>query len=122
MEIPRDESLETLPLVQDCWTCVENHAPDYSWIVEDNDNNDTTDSDGTLIIVPDDIPNYARTSSIGVGEWNIRYSEGVNIPQGTTPDITYQTFNTTITVSLVTPSTNNPSESITIIITKSETD
>jgi hypothetical protein len=113
----------TLPLVRDCWTCVENYAPDYAWIVEDNDplNPDIADSDGTLIIVPDDIPNYARTSSTGVGQWNIRYSEGVNIPQGDDP-VNYQTFNTTISVSLVTPSTNNPSETATIIISKSEED
>ena len=111
----------TLPLVQDCWTCVENNAPDYAWIVEDTDGNDVADTDGTLMLTPDDIPNYARTSSTGVGVWTIRYSEGVNIPQGDDP-VTYQTFNTTITVSLVTPSTNNPSETSTIIITKSEED
>jgi hypothetical protein len=111
----------TLPLVQDCWTCVENNAPDYAWIVEDTDGNDVADTDGTLMLTPDDIPNYARTSSTGVGVWTIRYSEGVNIPQGDDP-VTYQTFNTAITVSLVTPSTNNPSETSTIIITKSEED
>ena len=27
-------------LVHDCWTCVENYAPDYAWIVEDSDGND----------------------------------------------------------------------------------
>ena len=111
----------TLPLVKDCWTCVENNAPDYAWIVEDTDGNDVADTDGTLMLTPDDIPNYARTSSTGVGVWTIRYSEGVNIPQGDDP-VTYQTFNTAITVSLVTPSTNNPSETSTIIITKSEED
>ena len=84
--------------------------------VEDSDGNDT----GGLL-TPDDIPNYARTSSTGVGQWTLQYSEGVNIPQGDDP-ITYQSFNTTITVSLITPSTNNPSENVTIIITKSEED
>jgi hypothetical protein len=103
-------------LVHDCWTCVENYAPAYAWIVEDSDGNDT----GGLL-TPDDIPNYARTSSTGVGQWTLQYSEGVNIPQGDDP-VTYQTFNTTITVSLITPSTNNPSENVTIIITKSEED
>ena len=111
----------TLPLVRDCWTCVENYAPDYAWVVENSDNNDIADTDGALVIIPDDIPNYARTSSSGVGEWTLRYSEGVNIPQGNDP-VTYQTFNTTISVFLVTPSTNNPSENITIIISKSEED
>ena len=111
----------TLPIVQDCWTCIENYAPDYAWVIENTDGNDIADSDGTLAISPDDIPNYARTSSTGIGEWTIRYSEGVNIPQGADP-ITYQTFNTTITVSLVTPSTNNPSETATLIISKSEED
>ena len=111
----------TLLFVQDCWTCVENYAPDYAWIIEDSDGNDGPDTDGTLMLTPDDIPNYARTSSTGVGAWIIRYSEGVNIPQGTDP-VTYQTFNTTITVSLITPSTNNPSETVTIIISKSEED
>jgi len=111
----------TLPLVQDCWTCIENYAPDYAWIVEDSDGNDAADTDGTLMLTPDDIPNYARTSSTGVAAWTIRYSEGVNIPQGADP-VTYQTFNTTITVSLITPSTNNPSETVTIIISKSEED
>ena len=83
--------------------------------------NDIADTDGTLMLTPDDIPNYARTSSTGVGQWIIRYSEGVNIPQGDDP-VTYQTFNTTISVSLVTPSTNNPSETATLIISKSEED
>jgi len=117
-----ENNTDVLELVHDCWTCVENYAPEYEWIIEDNDNADPVpDSDGFVILVPDDIPNYARTSSIGVGEWIIRYYEGVNIPQGTDP-ITYQTFNTTITVSLITPSTNNPSETVTLIISKSEED
>ena len=116
-------------LVHDCWTCVDNYAPDYAWIVEDSDGNDidyysNNPNDGIAdgqLIIPDDIPNYARTNSTGVGLWNIQYTEGVNIPQGDDP-ITYQTFNTTITVSLITPSTNNPSENVTIIISKSEED
>jgi hypothetical protein len=111
----------TLPLVHDCWTCVENYAPDYSWVIENSDNNDIADSDGALSILPDDIPNFAVTNSTGVGEWTIRYSEGVCIPQGDDP-VTYQPFTTTITVSLLTPSTNNPQQTATISITKSEED
>jgi hypothetical protein len=157
---------DSLLLIDNCWDCVDNYSPDFSWVIEDSESNDSDIDFGVLsegdcttinnaliaqnstslgtcwygtpgsglnascgncytlgeIITPDDVPNYARTSSTGIGEWVIQYAEGVNIPQGTTPDITYQTFNTTITVSLVTPSTNNPSENITIIIAKSETD
>ncbi len=69
-------------LVHDCWTCVDNYAPTFAWIVEDSDGNDinyfsNNPDNGFVVgklIVPDDIPNYARTSSTGVGLWNIQYT------------------------------------------------
>ena len=112
---PFDGADPALPLVLDCWTCIENYAPDYSWVIENNG------LPANALIQVDDL-HYARTSSTGVGQWIIQYSEGVNIPTGTTPDITYATFSPTLTVSLITPSTNNPVVTTSLLIVKSETD
>jgi len=111
---PFDLTDPALPNIMDCWTCLDGYAPDYSWVIENNGLPENAD------IQADDL-HFARTSSTGVGQWTIQYSEGVNIPQGADP-ITYQTFNTTITVSLITPSTNNPTATATLIIVKSEED
>ena len=110
----------TLELVDTCWECGE-YAPDFFWDIEDSDANDIEDSDGTSLLIPDDIPNYARTNASGIGLWTIRYSEGVNIPQGADP-VTYQAFLPTLTITLLTPSTNGPTATTTLTITKSEED
>ncbi len=115
------DAADILPLVDSCWECSE-YNPEYAWIIEDTDLNDTSDTDGTLLLIPDDIPNYARTNASGVGLYTIRYNEGVNIPiagEGTT---TYETFLPTLTLTLLTPSTNGPTATATLTITKSEED
>ena len=113
---------DVLPLVDSCWECAD-YNPDYIWITEDTDNNDPSDSDGTLLIIPDDLPNYARTNASGVALYIIRYSELVNLIDDSEEGvIKYEDFITQLFATLLTPNTNNATNDITITIKKTEED